>query len=75
MSLKKEKRKKKINNVLRFSGMAVQMGVTIAAGTFAGQKLDAYFKTKNPYFTIGLALFSVVVALYLAIKPFLGSKS
>lgn len=68
------KRNKKVKNALRFSGMAVQMGVTIAVGTLLGQKLDAYFETKNPYFTIGLALFSVAAALYLAIKPFLERK-
>ena len=74
MSLKRNKNKK-VSNALRFSGMALQMGVTIALGTFAGQKLDAYFETSNPYFTISLALLSVAAALYLAIKPFLQRKS
>ncbi len=74
MSVKRNK-KKKLNNALRFSGMALQMGVTIAIGTLAGQKLDAHFETKNPYFTISLALISVAAALYLAIKPFLQRKS
>lgn len=74
MSLKRKK-SKKVNNALRFSGMAIQMGVTIAVGTLGGQKLDTYFKTKHPYFTVSLALISVAAALYIAIKPFLQRKS
>jgi len=48
--------------------MAFQMGIIILVGTFAGQKLDEYFQTERPLFTVFLALFSIFVALYITLK-------
>ena len=48
--------------------MAFQMGIIIFVGSFAGQKLDAYFQTPKPYFTIFLALVAVVLAMYVSLK-------
>lgn len=44
------------------------MAVIITGGTFGGLKIDQYFDFQFPYFTLGLSVFSVFLAVYLAIK-------
>lgn len=63
-----EKSNKKSNQLLRFSGMAVQMGVTIGAGAWGGSLLDAKYQTEKPLWTIGLSLLGVFISLYLLIQ-------
>jgi uncharacterized membrane protein YfcA len=63
--------RKQVDAYLKYSGMAIQMGVIILIGTFAGQKLDAYFQTARPYLTVLMALLSIFVALYLTLKDIL----
>ena len=67
-SQKSSKKSKPLNNYLKFSGMAVQMGVTIALGAWGGSKLDELFDTNSRGFTILLSLLSIAVAMYLVIK-------
>lgn len=60
------------NSLAKYSGMAFQMGITIALGVWGGMKLDEYFPLgKFPVFTISLSLLSVFGAMYLAIKDLL----
>ncbi len=60
---------KKINNYARFSGLAFQMLATIAIGTYAGVKLDAWLGLKKiPVFTLLLSLGAVGASMYLLIK-------
>jgi len=51
--------------------MAIQMGVTIIIGAYIGKRLDTYYATERPYFTLALALFAVFAAMYLTIKDLL----
>ena len=51
--------------------MAFQMGVTIGLFAFGGYKLDEHFKTKIPYFTIGLSLIGVGISLFGVIRDFI----
>ena len=51
--------------------MAIQLGLVIAIGTFAGSKLDERFQTDRPYFTAFLALLSLIAGLYLVLKDLL----
>jgi len=44
------------------------MGVIIGASTWGGIRLDDYFKTKDPYFTIVLSLLGIGIAMYVVIK-------
>ena len=67
-------RKKQANAYMKYSGMAFQMGVTIAIFSFIGQRLDSYFETSSPFWTAGFALFGVRVALYFLLKDVLNSK-
>jgi F0F1-type ATP synthase assembly protein I len=48
----KNKPRKAIDKYLKYSGMALQMGAILFVGAWIGQKLDAYFGTAKPYFTI-----------------------
>ena len=53
--------------------MAFQMGVTIAVFAYIGQRLDAHFETETPFWTAGVALFGVVIALYFLLKDVLSN--
>ncbi len=66
-----ESPRQKVDAYLKYSGMAIQMGVVILIGTFAGQKLDTYFQTERPYLTVLMALLSIFAALYLTLKDIL----
>lgn len=65
-----EKRRQQARQFMQYSGMAMQMGIIIVVGVFAGQKLDAYFQTA-PYLLVGMALFSIFAALYTSLKDIL----
>lgn len=64
--------RKNTQNYLKYSGMAIQMGVIILLGVFAGQKLDEYFSTA-PYLTVAMSLLSIFAALYATLKDLLNS--
>ena len=49
---------------VRLSGIGLQMGVTIFLGAYLGKYLDEKYPSDKKWFTIGLTLFSVAVALY-----------
>ena len=51
-----------------FSWIAIQMGVTIGLGVFAGRKLDQIFPNDYSVFTIILSLLGVFISLYAVIK-------
>ena len=50
-----------------YSGMAFQMGVIIAGGTYGGIKLDEWLSL-SPLFTIVCALASIALAMYVMIN-------
>lgn len=52
----------------RFSAIAMQMGVLIAAGVIGGFKLDKYLNIRIPVFTLILSMVSVAGAIWLLIK-------
>jgi len=56
-----------LNNYVKYSGLAFQMGGVIAVAVWGGIKLDATTGT-DPVFTIILSLLGVFVAIYIAIK-------
>lgn len=69
-----DSKKKQLNNYGRYLGMAMQMAAIIVLGTLGGRWLDGYFKTDTPWFTLGLALFSVFGAMWYFIKDFIKPK-
>ena len=67
-------KKKQPNEYGRYLGMATQMAAIIVLGTLAGRWLDGYFKTATPWFTLGLALVSVFIAMWFFIKDVIKPK-
>lgn len=57
-----------LNQYVRFSGVAIQMGVIIGISAWGGKKLDEHFNLNKPYLTIVCALSGVALALYLIIR-------
>ncbi|MDR2978977.1 MAG: AtpZ/AtpI family protein [Bacteroidales bacterium] len=50
-----------------FSGMAFQMVIIIAGGTYGGIKLDQWLST-SPLFTVICSLGSIAISIYLVYK-------
>ena len=67
MRKKDQKFTKHIRSYSYYSGIALQMGVIIAGGTYGGLKLDEFLHLK-PLFTILGALLSIAIAMYIIIK-------
>ncbi len=61
-------KKKQLNSYARFSGMAIQMGLTIAGGVWTGAWLDERYPVHPQLFTIIFSLLSVFAALFLVIR-------
>ncbi|WP_421796255.1 AtpZ/AtpI family protein [Haliscomenobacter sp.] len=59
------------NVYLKYSGMAFQMGIIILIGALLGRKLDAYFHSPKPWFTVALSLLAIFAALYSTLKDLL----
>jgi len=60
--------KKPFRNYVVFSGIAFQMGVTIAIFTYVGLWLDKKFPNNHQIFTVLFSLLGVIGALYSTIK-------
>ena len=58
----------------RYTSLAFEMGIVIFAGAFGGYKLDEYFCTSKPWFTVALSLFAVFASIYLVIKSLKNEK-
>jgi len=63
-----QKKKKRLNNYARFSGVGFQMLATIGVGVWGGIKLDNNYPNNYQVFTVICSLISIGVALYLVIK-------
>ncbi len=59
---------------MKYTGMAFQMAITIFLFVMAGRKLDNIFETPQPYFTAGLALVGVFLALFLVIRQLMSEQ-
>ncbi len=65
------KKERQLNQYIRYSAIAFQMGGIIGLGVWLGYWLDGRYNTQTPWFTIGIGLFSIFVALYVSLKDFL----
>lgn len=64
----REIKRKQVNSYVRYTGLFFQMFVIIGAFALAGSWLDGQQGTSQPYYTAGLALLGVVVAIYQVLK-------
>jgi hypothetical protein len=69
-----EKENNPYSTYARYWGMAVQMMLIIAAGSFGGYKLDKILNTSVPVITLVLSLGSVTLAIWLFIREFNNNK-
>ena len=58
----------RLQAIAKYSGLAFQMLAIIGGSTWLGTWFDARFQSKNPWFTIGLMLLGVFVALWQVIR-------
>ncbi len=63
-----------LNNIIRFSTLAFEMGIMICIGAFGGDWLDKHFSSEKPWFTIGLSLLAVLGSIYLVIKRLMNDE-
>lgn len=68
---KNNDKRKQPNPILKYSGMAGQMIAIILIGAFGGMKLDSHFQTEHAYFTGGLTILGVILAMYFVIRDLL----
>jgi len=66
--LDKKQPKKSANIYLKYSGLAFQLGATIAIGAFIGYKLDEWAQFDKQYLTALFALLFTLTGLYIALK-------
>ncbi len=64
----REIKRKQVNSYVRYTGLFFQMFVIIGVFAFVGSTLDGHQGTRQPYYTAGLALLGVVVAIYQVLK-------
>lgn len=69
-----QENKKEPNQFLKYTSLALQLGITIAVFTFLGRYLDQKYETVTPWFTVLGSLFGVSSGLYLALKGLLKTK-
>jgi F0F1-type ATP synthase assembly protein I len=65
---KTSEKKNKRSKWVALSGAGFQMAITIIGSAFIGKKLDDYYLTQKPWFTLGFVLFGIFASLYLLIK-------
>jgi len=68
---KPNKKKKQLNNYVKYTSLGIQMLVIIGAGVFGGYYLDTWLENSFPVFLILLSILSVGIAIYYAIKDFI----
>lgn len=62
MTKKKPHIHKKVNSFVRYSGLGFEMMTIIGGFTFLGYKMDQWLQNNFNGFTLGLLIFSVIVA-------------
>jgi len=68
---KYQKPKKKFDDFIQYSSLAIEMVAIMGIGTGAGIIIDHWLNLKFPAFTLGLMILSVIGAIYHAIRKFL----
>ncbi|PSR11330.1 MAG: hypothetical protein DA408_16380 [Bacteroidetes bacterium] len=67
---KQDPNRRDASSYMKYSGMAIQMGIIILVGVYAGKWMDGYFQTA-PYLMVAMALLSIFAALYSTLKDLL----
>lgn len=62
------KKKKQISTYLKFSNIAIQMGVLITLGAYSGNWLDEKQNNQKPIWTLILVLLTIFASLFHVIR-------
>lgn len=62
------KKKKPLDNYIKYSSYSFQMALTIFIFMFIGKNIDNYLNTEKPYFTAFFSILGVIFSLYHLIK-------
>jgi len=63
-----KKQEKQFNPYIRFSTIAIQMGLTIYLGSKLGEWLDVKFENKNQLYYKIVSLIAIFIAIFSVIK-------
>ena len=74
MKQQKNNNKNKYDNFIRYSSLGFEMMAIIGIFTFAGYKIDQWMENEFKGFTLGLMIFSVIVAIIHGTKNLLKKK-
>ena len=61
------KKSKKVNSIIAFSGIGLQMGITIYFASLAGKWLDVKYEMQKPIFTLSLIIFAFAISMYVLV--------
>lgn len=62
--MKKPKKKSQLNKYIKFSGMGLQLGLTIYIAAYFGAKADAYYQNEKKICTILFVLIAFVGTMF-----------
>lgn len=62
--MKTPKKKNQLNKYIKFSGMGLQLGLTIYVAAYLGGKLDAHYQNEKKIYTILFVLVAFVGTMF-----------
>ncbi len=68
MELENKDKRKELNPFFKYSGIGLQLLITIFVGLWIGTKIDEYFDNKQPWAAIICSLSFMVVGLVMFIR-------
>jgi F0F1-type ATP synthase assembly protein I len=60
--------KKELNPFFKYSGIGIQLMITIGVGVWLGMKLDKYMANNQPWGAIIVSMLFLIAGLYIFIK-------
>ena len=66
--MSKEPRKKLPRAIAKYSGLSVQIALSILAGIYGGKYLDEKWELETPVFTLIGSILGLALAMYIIIK-------
>lgn len=58
------KKNNKVNSILVFSGLGIQIGASLYFAAYLGGILDEKYATTKPYFTLGIVTAVFAISMY-----------
>ena len=62
------KESKRYNSIIKYSGLAFQMGITIYLGSLLGEYLDGRYENENSLYSKVITLLAVFISIFSVIR-------